>query len=89
MIQDAEHTLRQIINNGGNPLPNFVSKSFGNREGKLPITDSSGIIITYTEHDVYPQIPNQKRGVERIIIGSDGSYYYTTDHYNSFQPIQP
>ena len=61
--------------------------TFGNRDGKLPTTDSKGNAITYKEYDV-----NNKTGMyrdsERFVRGSDGSIYYTNDHYDTFQKIK-
>jgi guanyl-specific ribonuclease Sa len=35
-----------------------------------------------------PRVPGQNRGTERIVVGSDGSAYYTNDHYQSFTQIR-
>lgn len=74
----------KLISSGNKPLNGYPSKSFLNREGKLPKQDKNGKPITYTEHDIYMPQKNQDRGINRIVYGSDGSYYYTTDHYNTF-----
>lgn len=50
----------------------------------LPRTDGAGSAITYREWDVNPYKPGLDRGVERLVTGSDGSAWYTNDHYNSF-----
>jgi len=55
-----------------------------NRGGSLSRTDSSGKAITYREWDVNPKKPGQTRDAQRIITGSDGSAYYTGDHYKTF-----
>lgn len=57
---------------------------------KLPDADVNGNPIAYKEYDVDPRPtdPNVRRGKERIITGSDGSAYYTDDHYLSFKPIR-
>ncbi|WP_067561998.1 ribonuclease domain-containing protein [Nocardia acidivorans] len=55
-----------------------------NRGGDLPAKDSSGKKISYQEWDVNPKKAGQGRDAERIITGSDGSAYYTGDHYNTF-----
>lgn len=55
-----------------------------NRGGDLPAKDSSGKKINYQEWDVNPKKAGQGRDAERIITGSDGSAYYTGDHYNTF-----
>jgi guanyl-specific ribonuclease Sa len=50
----------------------------------LPRFDPKGNPITYREYDVNPYTPGVNRGAERIVIGSDGSKYYTGDHYRTF-----
>ncbi|MCH5641601.1 ribonuclease domain-containing protein [Gordonia sp. ABSL49_1] len=61
---------------------------FRNNEGKLPRTNPGGTRITYREWDVNPKKRGQSRDAERIITGSDGSAYYTADHYVSFVVIR-
>lgn len=57
---------------------------FGNREGRLPAANSAGKAIKYQEWDVNPKKPGQSRDAERIVTGSDGSAWYTGDHYDTF-----
>lgn len=52
---------------------------FGNREGLLP----EG--VDYWECDV--NYSGGYRGGERIVYGGDGSVYYTSDHYESFEQL--
>lgn len=54
----------------------------------LPTTDAAGKPITYQEWDVNPRGSGLDRDAERIITGSDGSAWYTTDHYQSFHRIR-
>ncbi|SPM37728.1 hypothetical protein MRAB57_5577, partial [Mycobacterium rhizamassiliense] len=54
----------------------------------LPATDSSGKPITYQEWDVNPKVPGQGRDEQRIITGSDGSAWYTNDHYGTFHRMR-
>ncbi|MGV9860738.1 ribonuclease domain-containing protein [Gordonia sp. NPDC003425] len=58
--------------------------SFGNNEGHLPRTNASGTRIAYREWDVNRKKSGQGRDAERIVTGSDGSAWYTADHYNTF-----
>jgi guanyl-specific ribonuclease Sa len=55
-----------------------------NRAGTLAAKDSAGKPITYQEWDVNPKQRNQSRDAERIVTGSDGSAWYTGDHYETF-----
>ncbi|MDF3280680.1 ribonuclease domain-containing protein [Gordonia sp. N1V] len=61
---------------------------FRNNEGRLPSTTSSGKAITYREWDVNPKEPGRSRDAERIVTGSDGSAWYTDDHYQTFVLIR-
>ena len=62
-------------------------KNFQNREGLLPPTDGSGNAIQYKEWDVNPSGAGG-RGTERVVTGSNGSAYYTADHYRTFQKVR-
>ncbi|GAA1482195.1 hypothetical protein GCM10009624_26350 [Gordonia sinesedis] len=61
---------------------------FGNNEGLLPSADDTGRRITYREWDVNPKQRGRSRDAERIVTGSDGSAWYTADHYRSFVRIR-
>ncbi|KAA0022702.1 ribonuclease domain-containing protein [Antrihabitans cavernicola] len=55
-----------------------------NREHNLPAKDSAGKAVKYQEWDVNPKKRGQSRDAQRIITGSDGSAWYTGDHYKTF-----
>jgi guanyl-specific ribonuclease Sa len=63
-------------------------RTFLNVEKHLPKKDDKGKAITYQEWDVNPHTPGVNRGAERLITGSDGSAYYTDDHYKTFKKIR-
>ena len=42
----------------------------------------------YKEYDVHPYQKGVRRGMERIVIGEDGSIWYTQDHYQTFIRIK-
>lgn len=44
--------------------------------------------ITYQEFDVNNRIPGQDRDSQRFVVGSDGSVYYTDEHYHGFVKIK-
>lgn len=78
-------TTLTLIANGG-PFPySKDGATFGNREGELPARKSG----FYREYTV--KTPGSSdRGARRIVAGSDGSRFYTDDHYDSFEEvIQP
>ncbi|MFB8274044.1 ribonuclease domain-containing protein [Nocardia colli] len=55
-----------------------------NRAGTLAAKDGAGKPITYQEWDVNPKQRGRSRDAERIVTGSDGSAWYTGDHYETF-----
>ncbi len=54
---------------------------FGNYEKQLP--DEKG--VKYIECDI--DTNGGKRGAKRLIISNNGKYYYTPDHYESFNEV--
>ena len=63
-------------------------RTFGNFERNLPMSDGQGRRIRYREWDVNPLRPGVNRGPERLVTGSDGSAYFTDDHYRTFKKIR-
>jgi RHS repeat-associated protein len=64
----------------GAPLPGYKGgKVFENTRGRLPQTPG----VTYREWDTNPYVKGVNRGPERIVTGSDGSAYWTGDHYDT------
>lgn len=63
-------------------------RTFLNAEKHLPRKDADDKPIKYREWDVNPHRPGVNRGAERLVTGSDGSAYYTNDHYRSFKKIR-
>ena len=56
---------------------------FGNYEGLLPKKKGR----KWYECDA--NYGGRKRGPERVVFSSDGLYYYTDDHYNTFTQMYP
>lgn len=83
-----QRTLDIIKNTGKAPDGYVGGRNFKNREGILPSVDNNGNSITYNEWDVNPKIPGQNRGAERLVTGSDGSAWKTTDHYQTFTKME-
>ncbi|MGL4745926.1 MAG: ribonuclease domain-containing protein [Dermatophilaceae bacterium] len=74
-------TVLNRVDAKGAPLPGYRGgRVFENSAGKLP--ENSG--VTYREWDVNPYAKGVKRGTERVVTGSDGSAYWTGDHYGTF-----
>ncbi|MDE6847446.1 MAG: DUF4280 domain-containing protein [Lachnospiraceae bacterium] len=83
----AKAIAQQIKNNNGTPPKGYKGgKVYQNNPvnggQKLPAGQN------YREYDVNPYIKGQGRGVERIVIGDDGSVWYTNDHYRTFQRME-
>jgi len=58
-------------------------RTFGNHEGRLPAT-AGGQKVRYQEWDVNRKPDGRGRDAERLVTGSDGSAWYTDDHYETF-----
>ncbi len=56
---------------------------FGNYEGQLPSKKGR----KWYECDA--NYRGKKRGAERVLFSSDGLYYYTNDHYQTFTQMFP
>lgn len=54
------------------------------RGQELPTVDGNGNPINYKEYYVKPESGTNPPGSRRIVTGSDGSTYYTPDHYKTF-----
>nr|WP_244491078.1 hemagglutinin repeat-containing protein [Paramesorhizobium deserti] len=89
----AVSVLQHIQQTGQKPNGYVGDRTFAN-DGRgggqvLPRQDSQGNPITYKEYDINPYTRGVNRGAERIVIGSDGNAYYTSDHYNTFTKMWP
>ena len=79
---EAHATLELIKAGGPFPYPQD-GRIFSNREKLLP-PKQRGYYREYTVRT--PGV--RDRGARRIVAGSAGEYYYTEDHYRSFQRIR-
>lgn len=78
---EAAQTIALIKADGPYPFPEDDA-AFGNIEGLLPEQESG----YYREYTVVT--PGSKdRGARRIVVGAGGEYYWTMDHYRSFERI--
>jgi len=83
----AQDMTNQIKGNNGTPPKGYKGgRTFNNEPvgGGQKLPDG----INYKEYDVNPYVKGQGRGTERIVIGDDGSAWYTNDHYNTFTKIE-
>lgn len=79
---EARHTL--VLIRAGGPFPYAQDgRTFGNRESLLPRRERG----YYREYTV--ATPGARdRGARRLVAGKAGEFYYTADHYRSFQRIR-
>lgn len=86
------HVLDVIDSTGAAPSGYQGGRTFSNdgRGGgeRLPQRDDQGRSLSYREWDVQPYQRGVNRGAERLVTGSDGSAYFTEDHYDSFEKIR-
>ena len=87
--QRAVDAAQYAQDNNGAAQPGYRGNDPFANDGRgggqvLPQLDGNGSPITYTEYDVNPFVPGVGRGIERVVGGSDGSWWYTNDHYLTF-----
>lgn len=80
---EAAETLELIDDGGPYPYPGKDGSTFGNFEGVLP-DRQRGYYAEYTVET--PGLSH--RGARRIIAGDAGEFYWTEDHYESFERIR-
>lgn len=79
----------EFVDKNGEAMNGYEGgRNFGNFERRLPQSAANGQRIRYREWDVNPLRQGVNRGAERLVTGSDGSAYYTNDHYASFKKIR-
>lgn len=88
-VPDKVLKVLEYVDKHGEAMDGYEGgRTFGNFERRLPQTDDKGRRIKYREWDVNPLRAGVNRGTERLITGSNGSAYYTDDHYASFKKIR-
>ena len=88
-VPEKAFRVLKYVRENGEAISGYVGgRRFGNFEGLLPKKDASGKRIEYQEWDVNPKIQGKNRGAERLITGSNGKEYYTSDHYGSFLVVE-
>lgn len=87
MPQKAKDIAKQIKARNGTPPKGYKGgKVYQNlpKGGGQKLPEG----IKYKEYDVNPYIKGKDRGTERIVIGNDGSVWYTNNHYKTFTKIE-
>jgi guanyl-specific ribonuclease Sa len=82
-----------VVEATGQPPRGYVGGRHFLNDGRggtrlLPEADAQGRPVRYTEYDVHPHRPGVNRGPQRLVIGDDGSAYYTADHYETWTRIR-
>jgi ribonuclease T1 len=86
--EKVQKVLQYVDEHHKAPQGYVGGRTFQNRERRLPLKDRAGKPIRYREWDVNPKVRGKNRGPERLVTGSDGSAYYTPDHYRTFIKIR-
>jgi guanyl-specific ribonuclease Sa len=89
-VPQKAHDVAAQIEQTGDTFPDYKGGRNFNNDGRgngeiLPRQTASGASITYQEWDVNRYIQGVNRGPERLVTGTDGSRYFTGDHYKTFQ----
>ena len=85
---NAKTLAKQIKDNNGSPLPGYKG---GRTYKNIPVNPGDQKLpegVKYREYDVNKYVKGQNRGKERLVIGDDGSVWYTNDHYHTFVRVQ-
>jgi ribonuclease T1 len=78
---EAQQTYALILDGGPYPYRQD-DQVFGNRERILPPQESGW----YREYTVSTP-GSADRGARRFVVGEDGVFFYTDDHYDSFREV--
>lgn len=91
----VNEVLNHLKLNKFTPLKNYKGgKIYKNipknpTDQRLPTSNPGSLrSIQYREFDVRPNIKDIDRGEERLVIGNDGSVYYTADHFKTFLQVE-
>lgn len=82
--KQAYEVANYVYEHGKEPDGYVGGRKFENRENLLPIYSAAQKKIFYKEYDIFPKVKNKNRGPHRIVLGSNNSRYYTSNHYKSF-----
>ena len=87
--QNAKDAADYAAKNGDAPQPGYRGGGDFRNDGRgggqnLPKLDGDRNPISYKEYDINPYQPGVNRGTELVVTGTDGSAYYTPDHYSTF-----
>ena len=87
-IENAKDIAKKVQDNNGKAPKGYKGGRTFKNIPKNPGDQKLPEGHTYREYDVNPYKPGVNRGAERIVIGDDGSVWYTNDHYHTFIPLK-
>jgi hypothetical protein len=82
--KNIEETMGYIFDDSKKPPKKIRDKwgnTFKNEDADLPTQTADGKFIEYKEYKA--RTPQGGDNVHRIVVGSDGKYYYTNTHYGA------
>ncbi|WP_420829811.1 ribonuclease domain-containing protein [Actinocatenispora thailandica] len=92
-MPETLHSPRDLLQSPGRPSTarhshlTSIRNVSGQSQGALILPGGNG--VTYREWDVNSKVKGVSRGEEeRLVTGSDGSAWYTDDHYKSFYRVR-
>ena len=80
----AQKVIESLQATGRPPLGVKGGQPYYNGNRKLDTVTRLRQKISYREYDVFPNVRESNRGSVRVVVGSDGSIYYTNNHYRKF-----
>ncbi|MFW0119347.1 ribonuclease domain-containing protein, partial [Rothia sp. P5764] len=84
-VEAKAHQVLDTIDQKGVAPSGFKGGKIWENNGKGAVLPSGkNEPISYREWDVDPKVKGIPRTADRLVTGSDGSAYYTTNHYKSF-----
>ena len=86
--EEARKVLEIIKKRNGSPPKGYKGGKVYENEPVIPGAQKLPEGVTYKEYDIYPKIKGEIRSEERLVIGDDGSVWYTQNHYHSFIRIE-
>lgn len=86
--EKVKEILKAIKEQNGVPPKGYKGGKIYKNEPTKPTAQKLPEGVTYREYDVNPKIQGQSRGEERLVIGDDGSAWYTKNHYDTFIRVE-
>ena len=92
-VRAKARSVLDVVDATGRPPKGYVGGRQFLNDGRggtaaLPRRDAAGRALTYHEYDVNPYRQGVDRGPERLVVGSDGSAFWTADHYDTWQRLR-